>query len=715
MAANNKRRKLEGVDIPPKAPASPATPVLSAFAARQQLWGASAATTTESTPVTETPTPVKEDSTPARPIPSRRTKRGTDRNQVQTPVNEDPTPNLNLERGDSIPPTPILSPVLGTPIPPVIRERQPQYSSLKPHKKNYQQKPDGSVMLRTSDGERLVILGSYGVKVQQGEASIAGAQLTPLDPTQWIHAPHCHALPVLRTSEDTMVELHPHPAAEGLRQLARLNPAFGKLWNETPTQGVPSKKESTFQILFTSEDVSKKVALQELVSPPEWNKKLAALITAKRKSTGAFPAYFLCGPKSSGKSTFGKLLANRLITDRAGNKNAPWSPIYVLDIDPGQPEFGPPGVISLVKLTAPNLQPPFCHPVLEPDQSIVRSHAIAAVTPALDPEHFIECALDLFTTYQARHPQDKQPPLVVNTPGWIQGLGLDILSDLIKAIQPTEVLYMSTEGPGETVSGLQSAISSISPATIAKSTPTTTLSTLPSQNTTEIISPSRIPLSLRTMQALSYFHLNQPLAPYPTWNPIPLSHMRPWRVRYANPDKGFRGILCYDYQPIPDILAEAINGMILALVKIDNEAAFRGLEETIEAGKEKIPLINNPMGKTLDPKYSKLIGLVLVRGVDDRRGELQLLTPVKMQDIVGQIGEGGKDLVLVMGKFDTPSWSYTEDLYLKDYKEGKEDGDSDGEDDRPEEEVPWIQRLHGSQNRGAGAKVWRVRRDLGRN
>nr|CDP30057.1 Putative protein similar to Protein GRC3 of Gibberella zeae [Podospora anserina S mat+] len=640
---------------------------MSAFAARQQLWGAPSPVA--KTPVNENPTPAPKDSTPTQHPTS--TVKGVIQflHRLFFPqCTHDTYASGSID---------ILSCAncwhsLGTLITPVVRERQPQYSSLKPHKKNYQQKPDGCVTLRTPDGERLVILGSYGIRVHQGEATIAGAQLTPLDPVQWVHAPHCHALPVLRTSEDTVVELHPHPAADGLRQLAKLNPAFGKLWNEVPTQGVPSRKDSTFQIVY----VPKKVALQELVSPPEWNKKLASLIATKRKGASS-PIFFLCGPKSSGKSTFGKLLANRLITDRAGNKNAPWSPIYILDIDPGQPEFGPPGVISLVKLTSPNLQPPFCHPTLEPVTSMIRSHAIAAVTPALDPEHFIECVMDLFTTYQTQtHPgEEKKPPMVVNTPGWIQGLGLDILSDLVKGIKPTEVVYMSTEGPEETISGLQAAISFI---------PTTAFSTLPSQNTTEILSPSRIPSSLRTMQAMSYFHLLPSLS---TWNSTPLSHVPPWRVRYTGPDRGFRGILCYDYQPSPRILAEAINGMVLALVKISNLAALRGLDNIIEAGSGKIPLIDNPMGKSLDPKFSELVGLVLVRGVDERRGELQLLTPVGM----GGVEKGEGRLVLVMGKFDTPSWCYSEGL------------------------VPWIQRLHGSQNRGAGGKVWRVRRDLGRS
>lgn len=155
--------------------------------------------------------------------------------------------------------------------------------------------------------------------------------------------------------------------------------------------------------------------------------------------------------------------------------------------------------------------------------------------------------------------------------------------------------------------------------------------------------------------------------------------------------------------------------MVLALVKISNLAALRGLDNIIEAGSGKIPLIDNPMGKSLDPKFSELVGLVLVRGVDERRGELQLLTPVGM----GGVEKGEGRLVLVMGKFDTPSWCYSEELYLRDHDQGKgeEQGESDGEGGGGEEEmeVPWIQRLHGSQNRGAGGKVWRVRRDLGRS
>ncbi len=98
-----------------------------------------------------------------------------------------------------------------------------------------------------------MILGSYGIEVRQGEATIAGAILTPADGVQWVHSPHCHAVPVLRTADDTVLELQPHPAAKGLRELGQLNPAFANLWNESSqTTDSRSKSSPTFQIVCVS-------------------------------------------------------------------------------------------------------------------------------------------------------------------------------------------------------------------------------------------------------------------------------------------------------------------------------------------------------------------------------------------------------------------------------------------------------------------------------
>ncbi|KAK3486665.1 uncharacterized protein B0T23DRAFT_231038 [Neurospora hispaniola] len=710
-------------------------------------------------------------------------------------------------------------PNLSEPIP-TGRRRIIYYSSQRLSQTNIQPKANGRMLLKLLDGERLVILGSYGIKVRDGELTVAGAFLSKSDLVHWVHAPQCHALPVIRITSDATIELHPHPGARSLRQLASLNPAFGRLWNESDdvTPGQAKKVIPTFQIIFTSDDAPKRGGIQELVSPAEWNKQLADVLDSKRKAT---PVVFLTGPKSSGKSTFGRLMANRLITG-SGLSRQPWVPVVVLDLDPGQPEFGPPSVISLNKLSSPNLSPPFCHPALDPRTAQVRAHTVASVTPSLDPDHFVACALDLFHTYKT-NPSLNKLPLIINTPGWIQGTGLDILSELIRQTVPTEVIYMSQDGPEETVDGLKAACQEKKIPFVA----------LPSQqpqgqpsSSVDATTPatsggggsSRTALHLRTMQTMSYFHLlfssltvpvphgqsqnqSQP-HPGPTWSATPLTHLPPWCVRYRGSRPGFLGILCYDHQPAPDLLADAINGMILALVKIeDRTGAFRDFPDLLvvsspqeqqqqhqqskqqqqsvqqfkkqsssqkqqqpellicKTPRESLPHLPNPQGKTLSPAHSRVLGLVLVRGIDVKKGELQLLTPLPVEMIAGN----EQDLVLVAGRFDTPSWAYAEDLHRRQWEKNKaaaarnkqqglvlgggakmeidddDDGPGDGDqsdetesvgadevEERPEwervqalhggtsEAQPWVEMLHGSQGRAAGSKVWRVRRDLGR-
>jgi len=470
----------------------------------------------------------------------------------------------------------------------------------------------------------------------------------------------------------------------------------------------------------------------------------------------------------------------------------PWSQVAILDIDPGQPEFGPPGVISLNIISAPNLSPSFCHPTLDPARSQPRAHAIASVTPALDPTHFVESVLDLFSHYK-QNPALFKHPLIINTPGWIQGTGLDILCELVKGIKPAEVIYMSQDGPEETVDSLRTVCADGS--STGGHIP---FHTLPSQQSSD--SAARTSLHLRTMQAMSYFHLKwaslAPPSQHHVWNPVSLSEIRPWRVRYRGPNRGFVGVLCYDYQPAPDLLSETINGMFLALVRVDSETAFRDLIQVNSSTKvtdidtdasaeqkekaatlkgimftkrEGIPMIQNPQGRTLDPRHSRCLGLVLVRGIDSDRGELQLLTPMSKDvlrsgDDKHQKSEG-ENLVLVAGKFDTPSWAYAEDLHKRAFvslpggtgksgsvptftaeedadaaeemgveedEEEKSEGDEETEnivsEDESEQisqgvkrgrveyaEMPWVEKLHGSQKRSVGSTVWRVRRDLGRS
>ncbi|KAI0381445.1 hypothetical protein F5Y04DRAFT_82032 [Hypomontagnella monticulosa] len=634
----------------------------------------------------------------------------------------------------------LIRPVKATPV---------QLSNFKPTKANYQKRKDGRIVLKLSDGERLVILGSYGLRVTSGEITINGATLGNSDRAHWVHAPHCHALPVIRCPDAANLELHPDPTAVDLRSLGRLSPQFRRLWNESSDK-ITGASDSTFQILYTSADGPKRTMLQDLISPPEWNRGVAKFVSACSTRPCSI---MVTGPKSSGKSTFGKILANRLITDQSnGTKHRAHRGVVVLDFDPGQPEYCIAGQISLVFLSEPVFGPSFCHPLSEPERRIVRSHALASISPASDPELYLEAAMDLMTHYQNTL---GSYPLIINTPGWIQGTGLDLLTSLIDNLRPTEVVYMSESGPAEVVE------------TLRESCKVTSFSTLPSQASQ---STSRTAAHLRSMQTMSYFHA-EPRGVSASrnlvhWNPKPLTTIPPWQVNYKGSNRGIFGVMCYDYQAPLDLLADAINGTVLAVVAVESTKALRYTVENavfpsdgtanlmdvdvndnepqestlspfsrlesdiITTTPEGILFIDTTNGATLDPKYSHSLGLALVRGIDVENGVIQLLTPLSAEEIEEVTSKGG-EIVLVSGKFDPPSWAYTEDSYYRSHSEVDDGTDldepmeDDAEDDSDAEigdmagpahvtPVPWIEILHGNQKRGAGSKVWRVRRDLGR-
>ncbi|PHH59587.1 hypothetical protein CDD81_2852 [Ophiocordyceps australis] len=596
------------------------------------------------------------------------------------------------------------------------------YSSFTLTKQNHRVEADGTLEISLSDCERFLIVGSYGIRVLKGSVTVAGAVLNPGSSIQWVHAPHCYAVPVLRTAEDTKLVLYHDANAHGLRKLGRLSPMFRRIWDCQLAVASPESPISlpTFEFIGNSSEHAAQCTLQELVSPPQWNQKLASL--AESMLVDEPTTVLICGPKSAGKSTFSRLLTNRLLTcadsDELGNRLA--HGVAVLDLDPGQPEYSPPGTLSLVHVTRPNLGAPFTHASLDDEAfKIVRCHALATVNPASSTELYAECAMDLYTFYRQTL---RNCPLLINTSGWVLGLGLELLLEVIGKIRPAEVVYMSTEGPMETVQALRNATKRC-------------FTTLPSQPSHI---RSRTATQLRDMQTMSYFHSFKKHGPNGTprlaWESSALSSMRPLVVRYAGPGSGILGILRYDFQLPANLIAEAINGMVLAIVQVEDGRAFRSLApaDSYKLGHagdaaavppvltcgEDIALISNPNDETLDPRYSHTLGLGLVRGVDGPNKCLHMITPVSLPRLVD-----AKGIVLVHGNLDTPTWCYTEHLYEQEEAEPEQELDAmadEGEQDMATDNaslqtaVPWVEVLKGAEKRPVGSKVWRVRRDLGR-
>ncbi|RDL32553.1 uncharacterized protein BP5553_09009 [Venustampulla echinocandica] len=660
-------------------------------------------------------------------------------------------------------------------------------SSFRPTQSNFKESKNGTLSLLLVPGERLVILGQYELSVRKGQITLLGTTLQASEKMYRVFAPSSHALPVIRclATDANEAEIHLNQCESGLGSMKSLSPLFGRLWNDGSRplcsrfeSLLRNKRKSTYQIVrsainfpdnklisqvFSSEDEPQKAFLQPLISLPEWNRLLAKLTGPEIQQT---PITMICGPKSSGKSTFARLLANRLLSTSMGATAGTKTPgVALIDLDPGQPEYSPPGQVSLIHLQEPNFGPPYAHPSPGSKSRVVRSHAIAALTPSMDPSLYMACALDLFAHYRNLLSSVPHCPLIINTPGWVLGTGLEILMELITKVRPNGVIYMSDEGPWEVVQSLRSA---------AKLT-STLVYTLPSQLSEYT---TRTSVHLRTMQTMSYFHLNTTHEPKLSWNCTPLTSVPPWEISYAGNNPGILGILCYGEQPPANLLADAINGSLVAVVVIDDTAAIPGWdsqerdEDTIDDGPasetpdqddislsqnseiqafdansihhrpvakplitrtlaEDLPYFNPANDISLDPQFSHTIGLALIRGIDLSRRRLQILTPIPAHDL-REVNEAGKQVVLVSGKLDTPGWAYTEELYQKgstEKEKNKVDEDAedvDAEDDDTNittdnkvlgasfENIPWVEKLKGSEGRGLGARVWRVRRDLGK-
>ncbi len=110
-----------------------------------------------------------------------------------------------------------------------------------------------------------------------------------------------------------------------------------------------------------------------------------------------------------------------------------------MDLDPGQTEFTPPGLISLNEVTAPLLGPPSTHmhdPIL--------AHFIGDITPQTDVDHFDQSAIALFTAYSELHNTAKCP-LIINSHGWMQSRGYTSQIRLINHFRPQRIVQLAED------------------------------------------------------------------------------------------------------------------------------------------------------------------------------------------------------------------------------------------------------------------------------
>ena len=158
------------------------------------------------------------------------------------------------------------------------------------------------------------------------------------------------------------------------------------------------------------------------------------------KSVGV-PTVLTCGGKNAGKSTFGRYLVNRLLSERR-------CPVAFLETDVGQCEFTPPGLVSL------NVLAPGKGALLGPSPTHlttpIMSFFAGDVTPKTRPNLYMDSVRALLDEYTKMAPQYEEfggMPLVINTHGWVKGMGLDLMRAIATHARPAHIVKFESRNP----------------------------------------------------------------------------------------------------------------------------------------------------------------------------------------------------------------------------------------------------------------------------
>eukprot|EP00741_Cyanophora_paradoxa_P025722 tig00000388_g24821.t1 len=372
--------------------------------------------------------------------------------------------------------------------------------------------------------------------------------------------------------------------------------------------GVSRRGSGRHMRLPGMEEVSEGAA-RALRVPEEWEAAAEACLGPR----AADAVVAVCGAKDSGKSTLCRYLLNRAL-------NAHGAAAY-LETDLGQSEFTPPGLVSLTLLAAPLFGPPHTH-LREP----LRAVFVGETTPQRDPALYLRAVRFAAATHAAR------VPLVVNTHGWVQGLGRDLLLEVLRAVAPTAVLQI---GPAAGAASARRALAPLEPAAFG-APPDVRVIALRSA-----AGPSRGgalgAAEARALQVASYLARCSPLAAGPArppaacspaegrellaWAGVELCRVAPTRSRRRPPPPR-------PPRPVPRSQAYyAFNAALVALVADPRPMRPAGLPAA--PGDEPRAGVGAPLPHFLaEPPLAHCEGLGIVRGIDTARGVLHILTPV---------------------------------------------------------------------------------------
>lgn len=359
------------------------------------------------------------------------------------------------------------------------------------------------------------------------------------------------------------------------------------------------------------------------------------------------PVVIICGSKGVGKSTFASHFVN------CASKK--YSKIAYLDCDVGQTTFTPPGLVSLTIVDGPMLGPTWAI-----QKAPYRSHFFGAASPKDDPVRYIELISDLVEVYRI-HFADKDVPLIINTQGWVRGLGLDMLLQTCRLAEPTEIVqFHSAADPNRNIPDLLTNLTRLSGrfhlTAAIESSGEARFRAIDHRNAAIVAyfcSTGESRNAVTTVLRLSdgHIHLDEM---NPLWNFSLLTHLIPRALRF---DKGtgvdafhFVGADGYNQLPVSEVL-HALNGVVVALVQQDG-ATRR--DAKVIAKNERLSTSTIPYTRGMEPPHAQLTqcaSLALIRAIDPMAMELQMVIGPALSNVKVPIET---QVSIVRGPIDLP-------------------------------------------------------------
>jgi len=338
------------------------------------------------------------------------------------------------------------------------------------------------------------------------------------------------------------------------------------------------------------------------------------------ESEGTNFCILVAGQVNSGKSTLCRQLVNSLLAPSKPDQQA-YTQVAWIDCDSGQPEFTPPCLVSLHMLSAPVEGGP-----LEHQRSGDVQFFTGDPSPRPDKEYYIQCIFTLFQRYQELAQAAPTPiPLVINTNGWVKGVGGTLLGRIVQYCQPRMIVQLLKNTSSPTTPDL---------IDFQAWSPRSGIVSLPAfdgdQDGVPHEKDGMSAKSMRDLLIMKYFQCDQ----------TPLAAAIPYRVSWNTMRVRFM------FSPVcPSMALYALNGTVVALC-VDS-TRYRLAHDNHVEEHQRFPhfLSSTPI--------CDCVGYGLIRAIDPDQRCYYIVTPVPPEQLM-QVN------TILKGNVELPTFAFME-------------------------------------------------------